>query len=148
MSNYKVKSNLKYNGKQYAKGDTVDIDGNEADISLRDGIIVDLNATDDDDEDEVIQPPVNNVKREGDDVDGDKTIEAGKVEKPQPGDGQNDDDEANKDNDDAPKSQYKVLQELEYPKGTVHKVDAVLELTDEEAGKFGEGLIEKVEDNL
>ncbi|MCP6719737.1 MAG: hypothetical protein KJI72_00205 [Patescibacteria group bacterium] len=43
------------------------------------------------------------------------------------------------------KSQYKVLKELEYPEGTAHEEGAVLELTDEEAGKFAEGSIEKVE---
>lgn len=43
------------------------------------------------------------------------------------------------------KLEYKVLKGLEFPRGTVHKVDEVLELTDEEASKFAKGLIKKVE---
>ncbi len=42
------------------------------------------------------------------------------------------------------KLKYKVLKGVEYPKGTVHKVDSVLELTETQAEKFGEGIIEKV----
>lgn len=42
-------------------------------------------------------------------------------------------------------SDYKVLQGLEYPRGTVHEVGAILSLTSAQAKKFADGLIEKVE---
>ena len=45
------------------------------------------------------------------------------------------------------KSKYKVLKGLEYPRGKVHEKDAVLELTDEEAKGFANGLIEEVEED-
>lgn len=46
------------------------------------------------------------------------------------------------------KSDYKVLKDLEYPKGTVHKTDSILSLTDKEASKFSAELIEKVKGGL
>ena len=143
MSDYKVKSNLRHNGKDFKKGDVIDLDEATAEALLNDNIIVDVNAEDVEDEEiETPQPPVNEVKREGDQVDGEVKVEPGTVEKPQPGDNQDNE------NNEPVKSQYKVLQGLEYPQGTVHEVDAVLELTDEEASNFAEGLIAKVDDNL
>lgn len=142
MSTYKVKSNLKHDGKEFAKGDTIELEGEQAKQLLQDGIIVDPNAEGGEGEGEAEspQPPVNTADREGENVEGEREIKPGTTEPPQPGEGQ----------DEAPKSQYKVLQGLEHPKGTAHEVDAILELTDEEASEFAEGLIEKVEaeDNL
>ena len=99
MSTYKVKSNLKHDGRDYSKGDEVELKEAEAEVLLKDGIVVDLNASTDEDDDENIQPPVNNVKREGDNVGGEKTVEQGKVDQPQPGDN-TDDSKDNGDNDD------------------------------------------------
>lgn len=45
----------------------------------------------------------------------------------------------------AGKGQYKVLKGVEFPKGTPHEEGTVLELSDEEASGFAEGLIEKIE---
>ena len=141
MSDYKVKSNLKHDGTDYPKGSTIDLDEATAEGLLADGVIADPNAQEDEDvETPNPQPAVNNVKREGDDVDGDAKVEGGTVEKKQPGDGQDDDQPV--------KSEYTVLQGLEYPQGTAHEVGAVLELTEVEAATFADGLLEKVGDNL
>ena len=43
------------------------------------------------------------------------------------------------------KVDYRVLSGLEFPRGTAHVVGAVIQLTEEEAAGFAEGLIEKVE---
>ena len=44
-------------------------------------------------------------------------------------------------------SKYKVLEGLEYPKGTPHKEGDILKLTEEQAGEFEEGLIELVKED-
>jgi hypothetical protein len=88
MSNYKVKSNLKHDGKEFKKGDTIDLDEATATQLLNDNIISDPNANIEDEEPETPQPPVNEVKREDDDVEGERVVAPGKVEKPQPGDGE------------------------------------------------------------
>ena len=105
---------------------------------LDDGIIVNGDVGTEDDS-QSPQPPVNKVTRENDETDGEVKVEAGKEDKPQPGDENNQDDET---------SLYRVLKGLEYPKGEVHEVDDLLELTPEEVEKFGDGMIEEVEDNL
>lgn len=46
----------------------------------------------------------------------------------------------------APKMPFKVLKDVEYPRGTVHKKNAVLQLNEKQAGGFAKGLIEKVEE--
>lgn len=43
-------------------------------------------------------------------------------------------------------SQYKVVQGLEYPRGIVHEIGSIIELTDEEVAGFDPNLIEKVEE--
>lgn len=55
-------------------------------------------------------------------------------------------EQASADNADqqAAKADYKVLQGVEFPRGTAHEVGAVIQLTEEEAAGFAEGLIEKV----
>ena len=135
MNTYKVKSNIKHDGKSYVKGDKISLADEQAELLLKDGIIVNLK-TDIEDEEEVVQPAVNEVSREKNETTGEATVKPGEEIKPDP------------EEDETPevvKAQYKVLKGLEYPKGTVHKIDDVLELSDEEATKFGEGLIEKVE---
>lgn len=44
-----------------------------------------------------------------------------------------------------PREAYKVLQGVEFPRGTAHEAGAVLQLTADEAATFAPGLIEKVE---
>ena len=135
MNTYKVKSNIKHDGKPYVKGDTITLDDEQAKLLLKDGIIVSLK-TDIEDEEEVVQPAVNEVSRDKNETTGEATVAPGEEIKADP------------EKDATPevvKAQYKVLKGLEYPRGTVHKVDDVLELSDEEATKFGDGLIEKVE---
>lgn len=139
MSTYKVKSNLQHDGKAYKKGDDVELDEAQAKQLLQDNVVVDPNDKDDEgDENASPQPSVNNVKREGDDVDGEAKVEPG-AENETTGDDKEGTDE---------KLQFKVLQGLEFPKGTPHEVDAILELTQVEADGFAEGLIELVDDNL
>lgn len=48
-------------------------------------------------------------------------------------------------NSGAEKSEYKVLRGVEFPRGTVHKEESIIELTDAAAESFAEGIIEKVE---
>lgn len=146
MSVYKVKSNLNHNGRGYKKGDEVELNDEAAAQLIKDGIVANPKEKDDEDDKKETQPSVNNVSREGGDVDGEAKVEAGAKNEPTKDDDDEDDEEENK--NDAPKSEYKVLKELEYPQGTVHEVDEVLALTEVEAGKFDEGLLEKVEDNL
>jgi len=43
------------------------------------------------------------------------------------------------------RAEYKVLTGVEYPRGTAHEAVKILSLTDQEAGEFAPGLIEKVE---
>jgi len=43
------------------------------------------------------------------------------------------------------RAEYKVLTGVEYPRGTAHEAGKILSLTDQEAGEFAPGLIEKVE---
>ena len=45
-----------------------------------------------------------------------------------------------------PKGKYKVLKGLEFPRGLVHEVGAILELTVDQAKGFAEGLISKEEE--
>ena len=135
---YKVKSNLKHDGILYIRGKKIELEEDVATKLLNDNIIVEIDNDVEEDEKISPQPAVNNVKRENERTDGKVEIEPGKIEKPQPG------DEIKK--DDIPeKSEYKILKGLEYPKGTVHNIDDVIELTDEQASKFAEGLIEKTE---
>ena len=135
---YKAKSNIKHDGNLYTKGKKVELDEEVAEKLLSDQVIVEIENDIEEDEKISPQPAVNNVKRENERTDGKVEIEPGKIEKPQPG------DEIKK--DDIPeKSEYKILKGLEYPKGTVHNIDDVVELTDEQASKFKKGLIEKIE---
>ena len=53
-------------------------------------------------------------------------------------------DKKDKKEKEAEELKYEVLKPIEYPRGTAHKVGAVLELTEQEAGKFKTGLIKKV----
>ena len=137
---YKVKSNLKKDGKLYVKGDEVDLDKNDALQLLSDNVVVAIDKEIEENGKESIQPPVNKVSRKDDETTGETKVEPGKIEKPQPG------DEVK--NNEPEKTIYQVLKGLEYPKGTVHKVDDLIELTDKQASKFKKGLIEKAEDNL
>ena len=137
---YKVKSNLKKDGKLYVKGDEVDLDKNDALQLLSDNVVVAIDKEIEENDKESIQPPVNKVSRKNDETTGETKVEPGKIEKPQPG------DEVK--NNEPEKTIYQVLKGLEYPKGTVYKVDDLIELTDKQAGKFKKGLIEKAEDNL
>ncbi len=105
MSTYKVKSTLKHNGQVYEKGTVVDLDGKTAEILLNDGVIVDTNTNDEDEEVTTPQPAVNNVTRENDDVEGDTSVEAGTVETAQPGDNQDDENKDNSKNHDGPDSE-------------------------------------------
>ena len=137
---YKVKSNLKKDGTLYVKGDEVDLDKNDALQLLSDNVVVAIDKEIEENDKESIQPPVNKVSRKNDETTGETKVEPGKIEKPQPG------DEVK--NNEPEKTIYQVLKGLEYPKGTVYKVDDLIELTDKQAGKFKKGLIEKAEDNL
>jgi len=139
---YKVKSNLKHDGNLYTRGKKVELDEEVAMQLLNDQVIVEIENDIEEEEKISPQPAVNNVNRKGEETDGEAKVEPGKVTKPQPGD---------EVKDDTPKkSEYKVLKGLEYPRGTVHNIDDVIELTDEQASKFSEGLIEEIEkeDNL
>lgn len=138
MSMYKVKSNLQHDGKAYEKGDEVELDEKQAKQLLQDGVVVDPNEKEDEEEKDSPQPSVNNVKRKGDDVEGEAKVEPG-AKNETTGDDQEGTDE---------KLQFKVLQSLEYPQGTAHEVDAVIKLTQVEADGFAEGLIELVDDDL
>ena len=135
---YKVKSNLKHDGILYIRGKKIELEEDVATKLLNDNIIVEIDNDVEEDEKISPQPAVNNVTRKGEETDGEFEVEPGKVTKPQPG------DEVDKE-DEPEKSEYKILKGLEYPKGTVHNIDDVIELTDEQAGKFAEGLIEKTE---
>lgn len=71
------------------------------------------------------------------------------VDTTDPADG-DDEDTSDATDDELPKKQYKVLPGelgggVEYPRGTVHEPGSILELTDEEASLFADGLIEPVE---
>jgi len=157
MSIFKVKSNIKHNGREYLKGQEIELEENIAETLLSDGIITDPSENIENEEQETPQPPVNNVTRDGDNVEGGTTIEPGKVEKPQPGDNLDNEDNAPEEkkegmlnkffggNKDETKSAFKVLEGVEYPAGTAHEIGAVIELTEKEASEFAEGLIEKVE---
>lgn len=139
MSTYKVKSNLKHDGKKYKKGDEVELNEEQAKQLLKDGVVVDPKAKEDEEgKRKNPQPPVNNVKREGDNVKGKQKVEPG---------AENQSTEDDKENADE-KSKFTVLQNLEFPKGTTQDVGAVIELTQVEADGFAEGLIELVDDNL
>ena len=134
---YKVKSNLKHDGNLYTRGKKVELDEEVATQLLNDQVIVEIENDIEEEEKTSPQPAVNNVTRKGEETDGKVEVEPGKVTKPQPG------DEVK--NDTPEKSEYKILKGLEYPRGTVHNIDDVIELTDEQASKFAEGLIEKTE---
>ena len=137
---YKVKSNLKHDGNLYTRGKKVELDEEVATQLLNDQVIVEIENDIEEEEKISPQPAVNNVTRKGEETDGEVEVEPGKVTKPQPG------DEVDKE-DEPEKSEYKILKGLEYPKGTVHNIDDVIELTDEQASKFADGLIEKIEEN-
>lgn len=144
MKTYKVKSNLKYNGKHYKKGDTVELEAVEAEKLLSDKVVVMLDEDVSDDMPETPQPAVNKVNRKNGETAGEAEVEPGKETQVDP----NDDEDKTGEPD---KSEYRVLRGIEYPKGTVHKVGDVLMLTSEQAGLFAEGLIEPVgaeEDSL
>ncbi len=99
MSKYLVKSNLKHDGVDYVKGDTVEIEGEAAEVLLRDRIIADPNESSEDDEEGTSpQPAVNDVSREGENVEGDQKVEPGKTNSSQPGD--EEDDDAGEEEDD------------------------------------------------
>ena len=138
---YKVNSNLKHDNTNYSKGDIVEMSKEQAESLLKDGVLKNTNDTSEDEERTTPQAPVNVVNRKGGDIDGEAKVEPGKVEKPQPGDETKDEGE----DEGVTKLSYKVLKNVEYPRGTVHKVGAILELTAEEVDKFAEGLIEKIE---
>lgn len=134
---YKAKSNLKYNGKLYKKGDTVELDEMTAKQLLSDKVVVTMDEEVESDESEKPQPAVNKVERKNGETTGEAKVEPGQdteVDK-------SDDDEAGE----LETSQYRVLKGVEYPRGTVHKVGDVLNLTSEQAGLFAEGLVERVE---
>ena len=134
---YKVKSNLKHDGTLYIRGKKIELEEDVATKLLNDNIIVEIDNDVEEDEKISPQPAVNNVTRKNESTDGKVEIEPGKIEKPQPG------DEIK--NDTPEKSEYKILKGLEYPRGTVHNIDDVIELTDEQASKFADGLIERIE---
>lgn len=139
MSNYKVQSNLKHNGKLYAKGETVNLNEDEAKVLLKDSIIVSLG--EETVEEEIsVQPAVNKVTHENNEANGEATVEAGAETDVLP--------EDEKEQTEV-KTKYKVLKGVEFPRGTVHKVGEVIELTEEQSAKFTDGLIERLpEDNL
>lgn len=95
MSTYKVKSNLKHDGKDYKRGDKIELNDEVATPLVRDGVLVSQQADEDEDLDtpEAPQPAVNEVSREDDDVEGDINVEPGTVEGPQPGDDLDDEEE-------------------------------------------------------
>lgn len=95
MNEYKVKSNLKYNGQLYKKGDLVKLNEDIANQLVRDNVLAHMEDMEDM-ERESAQPAVNNVKRKGENVDGEMKVEPGKVEKPQPGDDMEDGEESAK----------------------------------------------------
>lgn len=76
MSNYKVQSNLKHNGKLYAKGETVNLNEDEAKVLLKDNIIVSL-GEETVEEEAPVQPAVNKVTHENNEAGGEATVEAG-----------------------------------------------------------------------
>lgn len=99
MKKFKVKSNLKHDGKFYKKNDLVALEEETAKRLIKDGIVVGLKEEIEDDESEAPQPAVNTVKREGGEVSGEQTVEEGKVEGPQPGDEVNDGEDAGESGD-------------------------------------------------
>lgn len=76
MSNYKVQSNLKHNGTLYAKGETVNLNEDEAKVLLKDNIIVSL-GEETVEEEAPVQPAVNKVTHENNEAGGEATVEAG-----------------------------------------------------------------------
>ena len=134
---YKVKSNLKHNGELYSKGQEVDLKDNEAEQLLSDNVVVKIGDSVENEARETTQPGVNKVNRENESIDGKAKVEKGEGAKSE--DKQNEEDKKKV-------GKYKVLKGLEFPKGKVHKVGDVIELTGEQVGKFQEGLIEEVED--
>ena len=117
---YTVKSNLKHDGRDYVEGDTIELEEADATPLVEGGTIV------------AEEGGEETPSTDGDSTEGDST-EGG------------DNSEGDQSEGDAEKSEYKVLQSVEFPQGTPHEVDAILELTDEEAAGFAEGMIEKVE---
>ena len=98
---YRVKSNIKHDGQVYSKGDKIELKEEVATNLLSDGIIVATSETIEDEDRETPQPPVNTVKRDGEETEGEASIEEGKTEKPQPGDNVDDDeDDEDEDEDD------------------------------------------------
>lgn len=97
---YKVKSNLKRDGKLYVKGDEVDLKKEEAMQLLDDNVIAETEEELEDEERESPQPAVNKVEREGGEAGGEIKVEEGKIEKPQPGENNDDNDDGEDDGED------------------------------------------------
>ena len=73
---YKVKSNIKHDGKNYAKGELIVLSEELAKPLLTDGIIVE--STETIEEEEVpVQPAVNEVSHDGDEVEGKVEVKEG-----------------------------------------------------------------------
>jgi hypothetical protein len=165
MSNktFYATGNLKHNGERYATGDVVKgLSAEEAERLEKDGAVS---------TDESVTEPEGDAPREqsaeekaaarkakGQDTQENKDDSRG----PEVGGEANDSgetsvdegvgdsetgssDESNDSGDEIVKEQFKVLQGVEFPKGTPHEEGAVLVLSAEEAATFVEGLIEKIE---
>jgi hypothetical protein len=102
MTEYKVKSQIKHDGEVFEKGATIKLNQAEAQTLLDDGIIVDLKDDVEETEPETPQPAVNVVKRKNakggtkgaGTTDAEQVVEPGKIETPQPGDDEPEDDDA------------------------------------------------------
>ncbi len=145
MENYKVKTRIKHDGEVYEPGSSIKMTEDQAKPLITDGVLENPNAPKEEVEPEQTDPGKENPTQTD------------------PGDGKNEDADAPKENkseesqdnkektdndgqgSEIVKKQYRVIRGVEFPHGTPHKEGSLIDLTDEEAAKFAEGLIEAVE---
>ena len=77
MNTYIVKTPLNHDTVEYAKGQEVQLTEEVAKDLLRDGVIREVGAEAEEEAEAPVQPAVNEVKREGGDVDGDASVSEG-----------------------------------------------------------------------
>lgn len=82
MSEYKTTGGLKYDGVNYEKGATIELNNDVAKALLADGTIVAIDAEVAEAEVAAPQPAVNTVVRKGDDVESEPEVKPGVVEPP------------------------------------------------------------------
>ncbi len=163
---YYATGNIKHDDVKYAKGDEIlDLSEKQAESLLSSGAISTEKIEDEVSEGEdLIQSPEEKAKARKDkgqesqeSKDKSRDLKVGgeaqdsgepSVDSDEGNGGSSDENDSSQEDsttDSEVKSKYKVLRGLEYPRGTVHEVDAELELTEDEANGFAVGSIEKVE---